>query len=263
MAPEKTRRAIKTTVEEAETTATPNRYAALIISDSEEDSNGSNTADSSDDDSVSLGVSLSALPATERRRLERAKILRSRMRSGKTAAINPVATKCLEPAKDREAKESPEAEQCWQSIWKEYDGLTELGTWKLVKAKDVKKDHGNKPLMTKDVYKRKVHAITKAPRFRVHNCVRGFKMIPGVHFDESFVPTPTTSTHQITMELSLYQLSKLCPGGLNNLVECKKKRWIVGNLFDVVQAFLMLDLDHKAKPLYIYLPPRCKEYCEA
>jgi len=220
LAPEKTRGAIKSPATEgAETPAPSNRYEAFAVSDSEEeeeedDADSSNAADSSDDDSTSSVTSLSALPATERRRLEGAKILGSRTRSGKIAAIKPAdtkpaASKCPEPANDREAKESPEVEQWWQGTLTEYDGFLELGTWKLVKAKDAKLDHGNKPLTTKNVYKRKQHAITKAPRFRVRNCVRGFEMIPGVHFDESFAPTPTTSTHRIAMELSLYMLSKL------------------------------------------------------
>jgi len=34
-------------------------------------------------------------------------------------------------------------------------------------------------------------------------------------------------------------------------------------LFDVVQAFLTSDLDPEDQLLYIYLPPRWKEYCEA
>jgi len=41
----------------------------------------------------------------------------------------------------------------------------------------------------------------------------------------------------------------------------EKNDWVVGNLFDVVQAFLNSHMD-PTNPVYIYLPPLWKEYCE-
>jgi hypothetical protein len=77
---------------------------------------------------------------------------------------------------------------------KEYDGFHEIKTWKLTKRKDAKLGNGNWPLTTKNVYKKKVHAITKEPHYWVRNCVRGFDMISGIHYDASFAPTPTNTT---------------------------------------------------------------------
>jgi hypothetical protein len=61
--------------------------------------------------------------------------------------------------------EGPEGKHWWDGLVKEYDGFFKIKTWKLTKRKDVKLGHGNKPLTTKNVYKKKVHAIIKEPRY--------------------------------------------------------------------------------------------------
>ena len=162
-----------------------------------------------------------------------------------------------DPKNDKEAMNGPESKDWWQGTVNEYDGFFKLGTWKLVKRKDAKVGSGNKPLTTKNVFKKKLHAITKAPRFRVRNCVRGFDMVPGVHFDESFAPTPTNQSVRVVFAISLYKLRQL---GVDD-IDVAEKEWVVGDLFDVVQAFLNSEMD-LTNPVYIYLPPRFKEYCE-
>ena len=58
--------------------------------------------------------------------------------------------------------EGPESKHWWDSLVKEYDSFHEINTWKLTKRKDAKLDNGNRPLTTKNVYKKKVHVITKS-----------------------------------------------------------------------------------------------------
>jgi len=85
-------------------------------------------------------------------------------------------------------------------------------------------------------------------------------MIAGVHYDASFAPTPTNGMVRTIFALSLWKLEQL---GITeaDLDRIEKEEWIVGDLFDVVQAFLNSELDPN-NPVYTYLPPRWKEYCE-
>jgi hypothetical protein len=146
---------------------------------------------------------------------------------------------------------------------KEYDGFHEIKTWKLTKQKDTKLGNGNHPLTTKNVYKKKVHAITKEPRYRVRNCICGFDMISGIHYDASFAPTPTNTTVKVVFTITLYYLQQLGPRAtMETFKRIQKEEWVVGDLFDVVQAFLNSELYPEKNPLYIHLPPYWKEYCE-
>jgi Reverse transcriptase (RNA-dependent DNA polymerase) len=165
-----------------------------------------------------------------------------------------------DPANDQEAMEGKEGKHWWDGLVKEYDGFFEIKTWKLIKHKDAKLGHGNKPLTTKNVYKKKVHAITKEPRYQVRNCIRGFEMIAGVHYDMTFAPTPMSMTVRTVFTL-LYFLQQL---GVSkeDLEQIEKEEWIIGDLFDIVQAFLNSELDPDKNPIYTYLPPYCKQYCE-
>jgi hypothetical protein len=114
-----------------------------------------------------------------------------------------------DPANDREAMEGEEGKHWWDGLVKEYNGFFEIKTWKLTKRKDAKLGHGNKPLMTKNVYKKKVHAITKEPRYRVQNCIRGFEMIACVHYGATFALTPTNTVVWTVFALALYFLQQL------------------------------------------------------
>ena len=80
-------------------------------------------------------------------------------------------------------------------------------------------------------------------------------MVPGVHFDESFAPTPMTQSIRTVLAMSLFKLGKL---GDISIADARKK-WIAGDIFDVVQAFLNSKMT--GDPVYIYPPPRWKEYC--
>jgi hypothetical protein len=104
-----------------------------------------------------------------------------------------------------------ESKHWWKGLVKEYDGFHEIKTWKLTKCKDAKLGNGNWPLTTKNVYKKKVHAITKEPCYQVRNCIRGFDMISGIHYDASFAPTPTNTTVKVVFAITLYYLQQLGP----------------------------------------------------
>jgi hypothetical protein len=159
--------------------------------------------------------------------------------------------------------EGPESKHWWHGLVKEYDGFHEIKTWKLTKQKDTKLGNGNHPLTTKNVYKKKVHAITKEPRYRVRNCICGFDMISGIHYDASFAPTPTNTTVKVVFTITLYYLQQLGPRAtMETFKRIQKEEWVVGDLFDVVQAFLNSELYPEKNPLYIHLPPYWKEYCE-
>jgi hypothetical protein len=168
-----------------------------------------------------------------------------------------------DPANDQEALEGPESEHWWTGLVKEYNGFHEIKTWKLTKRKDAKLGNGNCPLTTKNVYKKKVHAITKEPCYRVQNCVRGFDMISGIHYDARFALMPTNTTVKVVFAMALNCLQQLGPRvTMETLEQIQKEEWIVGDLFDVIQTFLNLELDLEKNPLYIHLPPYWKEYCE-
>jgi hypothetical protein len=86
-----------------------------------------------------------------------------------------------DPENDQEALEGAESKHLWDGLVKEYDGFHEIKTWKLIKRKDAKLHNGNCPLTTKNIYKKKVHTITKEPHYCVWNCIHGFDMISGVY----------------------------------------------------------------------------------
>ena len=87
------------------------------------------------------------------------------MRRAKAAVQNVTGENLLykDPANDQEAMNSDEKEHWFKDLVNEYDGFFDIKTWAIRKRKDVKLEHGNKPLSTKNVYKKKVHAITKEP----------------------------------------------------------------------------------------------------
>jgi Reverse transcriptase (RNA-dependent DNA polymerase) len=86
-------------------------------------------------------------------------------------------------------------------------------------------------------------------------------MIAGVHYDATFAPTPTNTMVRTVFALALYFLQQL---GVNkkDLEHIEKEEWIIGDLFDIVQAFLNSELDPEKNPIYTYLPPYWKQYCE-
>jgi len=158
------------------------------------------------------------------------------------------------PKNDHEAMTCAESKQWFQGTMDEYDGFFKLGTWKVKKRKDVTLKMN--PLTTKNVYKKKLNLLTKAQRWKVRNVVRGFNMIQGVHYEESFAPTPSAQSVRTVFAISLYFLQEL---GIVDLKEAIKE-WDPGFLIDVVQAFLNSVMT--GEPVYVTLPFLWEEYCK-
>ena len=76
-------------------------------------------------------------------------------------------------------------------------------------------------------------------------------MIAGIHYDVTFAPTPTNTTVWIVVGLALYFLQQL---GINkkDLERIKQEEWIVGNLFDIVQAFVEFGAGSR-KPSHLHI----------
>jgi hypothetical protein len=180
------------TPEWEQTIAEVNRFAGIVSDDDESDIGG-------DDDDDSLSGDDTAAPAAGDVQQPGGRLQREmnrlashnnpgvvgggevlgRTRQATRAMVNNVAASddlaaanddnaallYKDPANDQEAMEGSESEHWWNGLVTEYDGFFDIKTWKLVKCKDAKLDHGNKPLTTKNVYKKKVHAITKEPRY--------------------------------------------------------------------------------------------------
>jgi hypothetical protein len=87
-------------------------------------------------------------------------------------------------------------------------------------------------------------------------------MIAGIHFDVTFAPSPMDTMVQTIFALALYFLQQL---GISkeDLEQTKKEEWIIGDLFDIIQAFVLnSELDPEKNPIYTYLPLYWKQFCE-
>jgi hypothetical protein len=88
-------------------------------------------------------------------------------------------------------------------------------------------------------------------------------MIAGIHFEVTFAPTLTNTMVQTIFALALYFLQQLGIISKEDLEQTKKEEWIIGNLFDIVQAFVLnSELDPEKNPIYTYLPLYWKQSCE-
>ena len=83
---------------------------------------------------------------------------RTRQQTRRATANNVATNDSLlykDPANDREALEGDESKAWWNGLVNEYDGFFEIKTWKVIKRNNAKLDHGNKPLTTKNVNKKR------------------------------------------------------------------------------------------------------------
>ena len=243
---------------------TKNQFDALV-SDSESEDDDDSESQASEDELENPPQQIGGRKERELKKLtdsfNTGAILPRTRQQARVAEVNNIAVPERDPENDREAWNSPDAKHWRQGTMNEYDGFFKIGTWKVTKTKDVILQHGNKPLSTKNVYKKKLHAITKEPRYRVRNCIRGFEMVPGVHYEESFAPTPTNASIRMVLAIFLYFLDQLGVT-VEELKKTEEKEWVVADLFDVVQAFLTSELDPNGQKIYIKLPVLWKEYCE-
>ena len=84
----------------------------------------------------------------------------------------------------------------------------------------VPQPRGGKVLRTKNVYKKKVFAITRLPRYKVRNCVLGYKQIPGVDNTESYAAVVADQTIRTALGISLfYKFLGMMPNEIMHVVK--------------------------------------------
>ena len=104
-----------------------------------------------------------------------------------------------DPNSTAEAMKSSEWKHWQAGMFDEYDNFTKRMAWNAVA-----RPTGRKVLCTKNVYKRKVFAITKELRYKVRNCVLGYEQIPGVDYTESYAAVVADQTIRTALGISLF-----------------------------------------------------------
>ena len=145
-------------------------------------------------------------------------------------------------------------------MFDEYDNFTKRKAWNAVA-----RPTGRKVLRTKNVYKRKVFAITKELRYKVRNCVLGYEQIPGVDYTESYAAVVADQTIRTALGISLfYKFLGMTPDEVTRAVKArdeeKDNEWVLAEVLDVEAAFLNARLEEE---VYIKIPELYHEYCEA
>jgi hypothetical protein len=165
-----------------------------------------------------------------------------------------------DPNSTAEAMKSPEWKHWREGIFDEYDNFTKRSAWE-----GTPRPKGRKVLRTKNVYKRKLFAITKLLRYKVRNCVLGDKQIPGVDYTESYAAVVADQTIRTALGISLFYKFQ----GMSNaealeliaaLKEEAEEEWVLAEVLDVEAAFLNAMLEEE---VYIEIPELYYEYCEA
>jgi hypothetical protein len=117
---------------------------------------------------------------------------------------------------------------------KEIMNFTERGSWQMVPRQQAI-NAGIDPIGTKVVYKKKDEPDGTIKR-KTWIVTKGYKFIPGVHYDESFAPVAQDTSNRMCICIGLFHY---------------KEGWVIC-LIDVSGAFLEGKLD---KPVYIEWPP--------
>ena len=94
-----------------------------------------------------------------------------------------------DPNSTAEAMKSKEWKDWREGLFDEYDNFTKRTAWE-----GTPRLKGRKVLRTKNVYKKKEFAITKLVRYKVRNCVLGYKQIGGVDYTESYAAVVADQT---------------------------------------------------------------------
>ena len=133
-------------------------------------------------------------------------------------------------------------------MYEEYDNFFARDAWERVPIRKVMRILG-----TKNVYKKKLNAITKAIRFKVRTVVQGYNMTQGVHYEETFAPTPTNQTIRTVLAVSLYMYKMMLKSGT------KKDPWMIAESIDIQAAFLESKMD---VDVFVHQPPYFEDYCK-
>jgi hypothetical protein len=147
-----------------------------------------------------------------------------------------------DPKNTKEAVSGGEWRKWKGGLFKEYDNFIQREAWKTVP-----RPPGRKVMRTKNVYKKKPHAITKETRYKVRNVVLGYEQIPGIDYTESYAAVVADQTVRTMLAVSLY---------MSELVT----NWEIAKSLDVEAAFLNAELEEL---VYIEIPEYYTEYCES
>ena len=155
-----------------------------------------------------------------------------------------------DPKTDVEALFGPEGEQWRKGLYEEYDNFFNRDAWEMVE-----RQAWMQVLGTKNVYKKKLHALTKAIRYKVRSVIQGYSMIHGVHYEETFAPTPTNQTSSTMLAVSLYKVAEATKSSYKKV----KDHWMIAQSIDVQAAFLEAKMD---VDVFAALPPYFEDYCK-
>jgi hypothetical protein len=165
-----------------------------------------------------------------------------------------------DPNSTAEAMKSADWKHWREGVFDEYDNFTKRAAWK-----STPRPKGRKVLRTKNVYKKKLFAITKLLRYKVRNCVLGYEQIPGVDYTESYAAVVADQTIRTALGISLfYKFLGMSIEQMTKAVEvCKEEagdEWVLADVLDVEAAFLNATLEEE---VYIEIPELYYEYCKA
>jgi hypothetical protein len=107
----------------------------------------------------------------------------------------------LEPNSEREMLRHVMRGPCMDACRKEYDALTENGTWEFVKASEL--PEGVRPIKCKWVWKFKVNNLGKIEKVKARLVARGDMQEEGVNYHETFACTVKTKTIKICAMLAV------------------------------------------------------------
>jgi hypothetical protein len=152
-----------------------------------------------------------------------------------------------EPSTIEEAFKGNEKEQWKAAIANEIMNFLRRNAWKKVDREYVIKTLKRKPLKTTTVLKKKIKHDGSI-QYKARICTKGFMMIPGIDFEESYSPVATDSSNKIVIGVSLYFRNQARING------DYRQQWIL-EAYDVEAAFLSGEV---RKKIYLEIPPAMK-----
>lgn len=136
-----------------------------------------------------------------RSRVSMANLLSVEFTSG-TFSVTANRTVIVEPTTFKEAMNSPDADKWWDSMLKEMQSLTDLGTYTLVELSpsEVK---AVKPLPVRWVFRVKYTQDKEVDKFKARLVAKGYKQIYGVDYTEVFAPVSKYTTFRYLLALAV------------------------------------------------------------
>ena len=141
-----------------------------------------------------------------------------------------------EPSTIRETQASPEWLHWKGALEREMDGQINNGVWV-----QVERPKGKTVLGTKTLFKRKIGKDGQVEKYKCRFVTQGFRQIKGLHYHESFSPTPTAASMRAVLATAAVE------------------DWELRHI-DVEQAYLQADIDEE---IYIELPEEYRAFPNA